>query len=145
MNEIDRRKARDMNMLPTTRIGWEQKQTYMDWLARLSAEGYLTAEEYDARMDWLQAARTEEEVKVVFSDLPRLRATGMEPSNPVLRVTRPENRKYFIPTPVAGVILAFEAAITVSNGLAGNSAFFISLVITLLWVWILLVRWRNRG
>src|SRR5271155_1557681 len=102
MNEIDRRKAREMNVLPTTRIGWEQKQAYIDWLARLSAEGYLNAEEYNARMEWLQAARTEEEMKVAFRDLPRLRATSMEAAAPNLRDTQP--RKYLFPTPlVAGI------------------------------------------
>jgi hypothetical protein len=87
---IDRQKLREMNLLDQTRIGYEQKQAYQDWLARLASEGYLSAEEYSARMDWLFAAQTEDQIKMVFKDLPRLKPTGMEPANPTRRDITPK-------------------------------------------------------
>jgi Domain of unknown function (DUF1707) len=87
---IERQKLREMNLLDQTRIGYEQKQAYQDWLAQLAAEGYLTSEEYDARMEWLFAAQTEDQIKMAFRDLPRLKPTGMEPANPARRAVTPK-------------------------------------------------------
>jgi hypothetical protein len=75
---IGKAAIRDMNLLPATRIGWEHKQQYTDRLAQLSAEGYLDPGEYEARMGWLQNAKTDEEAKIVFKDLPSLRVTKAE-------------------------------------------------------------------
>jgi hypothetical protein len=118
MNEIARRKAKEMNVLSTTRVGWEQKQKYIDWLAQMSAEGYLTEEEYTARMEFLQASRTEEEIKLAFSDLPRLRPTGMEPANPKLRAVVPLNKDRKVRQ--AAGWLAFELLLVAIAGITGN-------------------------
>jgi hypothetical protein len=118
VNEIARRNAKEMNVLPTIRVGWEQKQKYTDWLAQMSAEGYLTEEEYHARMEFLQAARTEEEIKLAFADLPRLRPTGMEPVNPKLRTVVPLNKDNRAKQ--VGVGIFFELLIAILAGLSGN-------------------------
>jgi Domain of unknown function (DUF1707) len=77
MNELEARleAARAMNLVAGTRVGWEDKEKYQHWLAELSAKGYLSSEEYDARMDWLEGAKTEDEMKVVLHDLPRMPLT----------------------------------------------------------------------
>lgn len=74
MNELEARleAARAMNLVSGTRVGWEEKQRYQHWLAELSAKGYLNNEEYEARMEWLEAAKTEDELKIVLHDLPRM-------------------------------------------------------------------------
>lgn len=74
MNELEARleAARAMNLVAGTRVGWEEKQKYQLWLAELSAKGYLNSEEYDARMTWLEQAKTEHDLKVVLNDLPRM-------------------------------------------------------------------------
>lgn len=64
--------ARDMNMLPATRIGFEQRLAYQNWLAELASNGYLTTEEYEARSKWLDGAQTQAEMEAAFADLPRM-------------------------------------------------------------------------
>jgi Domain of unknown function (DUF1707) len=64
-----------MNLIKGTRVGWEGKQRYTDWLAKMAAEGHLTSEEYEARMEWVDKARTEDELRVAFIDLPRIPLT----------------------------------------------------------------------
>jgi hypothetical protein len=143
MNEIARRKAKEMNVLNTTRVGWEQKQKYIDWLAQMSAEGYLTEEEYNARMEWLQTSRTDEEIKLAFSDLPRLRPTGMEPANPKLRAVVPlqhPRRKQ------AATCLVFQLILAAVAGIAGNIfllLFFLAFAV--LWGTVLVYRMHDES
>lgn len=74
MNEPEARleAARAMNLVSGTRVGWEEKQKYSLWLAELSSKGYLSSDEYDARMAWVEDAKTEQDMKVVLNDLPRM-------------------------------------------------------------------------
>lgn len=126
MPAIDRQKLREMNLLDQTRIGYEQKQAYQDWLARLSAEGYLTDEEYSARMDWLFAARTEEEMKLVFRDLPRLKPMGMEPANPNLRPAKAKKKQSLSQSVTwAGTWFVFALILMVSSAVGHRELLFI--------------------
>lgn len=59
----------NMNILPGNRIGWEQKQEHLHRLSDLYTLGYLTEEEYEKRMEWVNNAQTIEQVNVVFTDL----------------------------------------------------------------------------
>lgn len=139
LNEIARRKAKDMNVLSTTRIGWEQKQKYTDWLARMSAEGYLTEEEYHARMEFLQSSRTEAEIKLAFNDLPTLRPTGMEPANPQLRTVTPLQQDKKVRQ--AALFLGIQLILTILAGVSGNVfTFFFFLGFAVVWGVVLMRR-----
>lgn len=59
----------DMNILPGNRIGWEQKQEHLHRLSDLYTLGYLTEEEYEKRVEWVNNAQTIEQVNIVFTDL----------------------------------------------------------------------------
>lgn len=61
---------RNMNLSNATRAGWEDKMKCLDQLAKLSAEGYITSEEHDARSDWISNAVTKEQLDIPFKDLP---------------------------------------------------------------------------
>lgn len=63
----------EMHVLPCQRIGYDAKQRYTDWLAKLASEGYLTHEEWETRKQWVMDAKTEEELKVAFKDLPSMK------------------------------------------------------------------------
>jgi DUF1707 SHOCT-like domain len=58
-----------MKLVPGHRVGWEYKQTYIGKLAELFAEGYLSEEEYDKRVAWVNDSQTSEQIDVVFTDL----------------------------------------------------------------------------
>jgi hypothetical protein len=58
-----------MNILPDQRIGWEKKQEYLENLAELSSQGYLTDDEWEARRKHIENAKTVEEIKIATSDL----------------------------------------------------------------------------
>ncbi len=131
---------RDMNLLPATRIGWERKQQYTDRLAQLSAEGYLDPGEYEARMGWLQNAKTEEEARLVFRDLPSLRVAKVELA-PHLRRTHPrqwERRN----TGQAAFWFAVNLGLLITSLAAGGlvAALVIFLPLTILWGWALITR-----
>jgi hypothetical protein len=137
---IDRQKLREMNLLNQTRIGYEQKQAYQDWLAQLSAEGYLTPEEYSARMEWLFAAQTEDQMKLVFRDLPRLKPTGMEPANPTRRVVTPKRKLRHSPG-VAAAWFVFGIICMIGSGLSHDvGVFTFDTGLTILWGCILAIR-----
>lgn len=61
----------NLNILPGNRIGWEQKQEHLHRLSDLYTLGYLTEEEYEKRMEWVNTAQTVEQVNIVFTDLRR--------------------------------------------------------------------------
>ena len=60
-----------MNILPGNRIGWQQKQDHLHRLSDLYTLGYLTEEEYEKRVEWVNNAQTIEQVNIVFADLHR--------------------------------------------------------------------------
>ena len=63
-----------MNVYPAAqRIGDEAKQTYRDHLIEAHVGGFLTQEEYDARMTWLDAAVTKQQANKVLEDLKDVR------------------------------------------------------------------------
>jgi hypothetical protein len=59
-----------MNIIAGNRVGFDIKQKYLDRLAELSANGYLTSKEYDARVDWINNALTSNQLEEAFKDLP---------------------------------------------------------------------------
>lgn len=59
----------DMNILPGNRIGWEHRQEHLHRLSDLYTLGYLTEEEYEKRVEWVNSAQTVEQVNIVFTDL----------------------------------------------------------------------------
>jgi hypothetical protein len=76
MTPEEANRIKNMNLISGgTRVGWEDKQRYTDWLAKMAAEGHLTSEEYEARVEWVDKARTERELQVAFVDLPRVPLT----------------------------------------------------------------------
>jgi hypothetical protein len=60
-----------MNIIPGNRIGWETRQEHLHRLSDLYTLGYLTEEEYEKRVEWVNQAQTIEQVNIVFSDLRR--------------------------------------------------------------------------
>jgi hypothetical protein len=58
-----------MNIASGHRIGWEYKQQYLAKLGELYAEGYLTEDEYDKRAEWVNEAKTSEQIDLAFLDL----------------------------------------------------------------------------
>jgi len=58
-----------MKLVPGNRVGWEYKQTYIGKLAELFTEGYLSEEEYDKRVAWINDSQTSEQIDIAFSDL----------------------------------------------------------------------------
>ena len=58
-----------MRILPGNRIGWETRQKHLYRLSDLYTLGYLTEEEYDKRVEWVNNAQTIEQVNIVFTDL----------------------------------------------------------------------------
>jgi hypothetical protein len=136
-------RIRDMNLLPATRIGWEHRQQYIDRLIEMSAE-HLTDEEFQARLEWLQNAKTTEEAKIVFQDLPSIRVTKTELA-PHLRHPKPKRRQG------AGIgqtsrWFAAELVFMLWFALTGNLlvAFCVFLPLTLLWGTLLVLEIRAR-
>lgn len=58
-----------MHVLPGNRVGFETKQAYIQKLGDLYAEGYLTEEEYDTRVSWVNISQTQQQIDLVFKDL----------------------------------------------------------------------------
>jgi hypothetical protein len=67
--------ADKMNLIHGTRVGWEDKQKYRDWLIEMASQGVITSEEFDARMEWVDSVQTERELQVAMVDLPRMPLT----------------------------------------------------------------------
>lgn len=63
---------KDMNVLSKQRIGWDRKEKYIHHLAELSANGYITHDEWSARHDWVMNAQTEDELNIAIADLPSI-------------------------------------------------------------------------
>lgn len=61
----------ELNLLPNVRVGWEKKEQYLHWLAKVASEGHLTSDEWDKRRQYIENAQTEREIKVAFTDLPK--------------------------------------------------------------------------
>ena len=137
-------RIRDMNLLPATRIGWEHRQQYIDRLIEMSAD-HLTDEEFQARLEWLQNAKTTEEAKIVFQDLPSIRVTKTELA-PHLRHPQPKRRQC-ADIGLAAFWFALELALTLRLALTGNlpTALCVFLPLTLLWGMFLVLRIRDRS
>jgi hypothetical protein len=135
-------RIRDMNLLPATRIGWEHRQQYIDRLIEMSAD-HLTAGEFQARLEWLQNAKTIEEAKIVFRDLPSLRVTKTE----LAPHLRPKPQRSGEPATSTSAWRAFWFLFALDLGLwsffvfTGNLlvAVGVSLLLTFLWGGALLV------
>lgn len=63
---------------PNCRISDAEREAAMATLGRAFAEGRLTIDEYDERVQEVAAARTGSELAPLFSDLPRQSRAGME-------------------------------------------------------------------
>jgi hypothetical protein len=93
MDEIER--YQQMNILPSSRIGWETKQTYTNRLIEAHSDGCLTDTEYEARLTWISNAQTIDQVLLAFKDLPLLRVTGVELTPGTLHTpTKHKRRNY---------------------------------------------------
>jgi hypothetical protein len=141
----NRQRAKDMNLLDSPRVGWEQKKTYQDHLAELSANGYLNAEEYQARMEWLQDAKTEAEMKIVFTDLPSVRVTKVELAPYLKRPPVKPKKNYIFGPKVAAAGFIIEAVITIINGSQGQwGAAGVTLFAALIWGVVFLMRINGK-
>lgn len=117
-----------MNILPTTRIGWDEKRQYIDRLIEAHTNEYLTDTEYEARMQWISTAQTHDQIKIPFKDLPTKRITEIEPT-PKTRSRKPNGYA------VTGTLLT-EAGLTVFTGINGPLIIFLYfLTLTLLCGW----------
>jgi hypothetical protein len=85
--------ADKMNLIHGTRVGWEDKQKYREWLIEMASQGVITPDEFDARMEWVDSVKTERELQVAMVDLPRMPLTERpEPK----QKRKPEGTAYFI-------------------------------------------------
>jgi len=111
---------KDMNLIRGTRVGWEDKNKYRDRLIEMYTQGHLTEAEYDARMEWVEAARTDDEVRVAFLDLPRLPLT--ERPKPKKK-RKPRTTSEFVrEAPMyAGIIAAFEWVVFIVGAVTGQA------------------------
>ena len=92
---------------PRLRISDSDRERAMADLAMHYADGRLEHEEYDERLDAIWTARTRADLAVLFSDLPRPRATY--PPAPVRAATRfggPRRRFPLLPFNVGLVLLS---------------------------------------
>jgi hypothetical protein len=64
----------DWNVTDSKRVGDQERWKVNDLLTRYFEEGYLTRDEFEARMTSVIAAKTKAELKGIFSDLPELEA-----------------------------------------------------------------------
>lgn len=81
--QVQERKSlpEDWNVTDSKRVGDQERWKVNDLLTQYFEEGYLTKDEFEARMTSVVAAKTKTELKGVFSDLPELEA------KPVLMVS----------------------------------------------------------
>ena len=84
--------AEKMNLVHGTRVGWDDKQKYRDWLIEMASQGVLTSDEYDARMEWIESVQTEREMQVAFVDLPNMPLT----ERPEPKQKKGTGARYFI-------------------------------------------------
>jgi hypothetical protein len=126
---------KNMHLLDTTRIGYDQKQQHIDRLADLASNGYLTAEEYEARIEWLHNAKTLTDVQLVFKDLPKLTRPRPEP----------KKKKYQGSIQQAAAWFSVELAMTILGCTSSNMGMcFLFGVLTVLWGALLIYRIHTR-
>jgi hypothetical protein len=111
--------AEKMNLIHGTRVGWEDKQRYRDWLIEMASQGVISSDEYDARMEWVDAVNTERELNIALADLP-----GM----PLTERPRPKEKKgsgarYFIARSpyYSAMIAGFEWLVFIVGVVTGQS------------------------
>lgn len=113
--------AAQLNILPTTRIGWETKQQYLHQLIDAYSNGYLDEDTFNNRKQWIEQALTKEQVELAVKDLPVLRITGLELAphlQPKKTKTRPDARMPF-------TLFTIDSVFAGINALTGNPAFFV--------------------
>jgi hypothetical protein len=87
---------------PRQRIGDAERERATSLLAQHYADGRLDHEEYDERLDAIWTARTQQDLAVLFADLPRPVAPP-RPAPPAVRRRRP------LPwLPVLAILLALS-------------------------------------
>jgi hypothetical protein len=131
--------ADKINLIRGTRVGFTTKQKYQDYLTEMAAQGHLTTEEYGARMEWIEAAQTEDELRVVLIDLPRM---------PLTEAPAPKQRRsytwYNIPVHspwYAGTIAAVEWAVFIVGAVTGQLfPLLVGLICGLAWTYLTVKR-----
>jgi hypothetical protein len=138
--------SRAMNIVNGTRIGWDEKQKYQERLAELSAKGYITSEEYEARITWLDNAHTQAEMNAAFQDLPPMPLTEYVP--PPAKVSKIEKTGQFVVfSPVfCGAFAGFEFALLILAIVAGSVSLMMctSILITY-WVTMMVIRMKQNN
>jgi hypothetical protein len=71
--------VRDANILPDARIGDADRTRYMTHINDLYANGYLTSEEHDARINLVFKTKTATELQFLIKDLPNFPAPARKP------------------------------------------------------------------
>lgn len=64
-----------LRILSGQRIGWEQKTEILHELAEMSAEGYLSQEEWEVRKDHVEKAQTQDQLDIAMQDLQTARSS----------------------------------------------------------------------
>jgi hypothetical protein len=93
--------AAQLNVLPTTRIGWETRQQYLDRLIEAHVNGHIDGDTFENRKQWVENAYTKEQVELAVKDLPALKAAEAEP--------QPKKAKRKDPTPPLAVFTIMSA------------------------------------
>jgi hypothetical protein len=106
---------------PRQRVGDAERERATSLLAQHYADGRLDHEEYDERLDAIWTARTQQDLAVLFADLPRPVAPP-RPAPPAVRRRRP------LPwLPVLAILIALSIILDAP-----------------LWLAIFLLPWVNR-
>jgi Domain of unknown function (DUF1707) len=101
--------AEKMNLIHGVRVGWDDKQRYRDWLIEMASRGVISSDEFEARMEWVDAVHTERELNIALMDLPGMPLT----ERPKPKEKKGRGTSYFIArSPVySGIIAGFEWAV----------------------------------
>jgi hypothetical protein len=135
--------AEKMNLVHGVRVGWEDKQKYREWLIEMASQGVITSDEFDARMEWVEAVKTERELSVVLADLPHMPLT----ERPKPKEKKGSDTKYFIARSpyYSGIIAAFEWAVFVVGVVTGQAfPMIIGGVFGLAWTLLTIKRYNDE-
>lgn len=58
-----------MNLTEGQRISTDARLTYIEYIMKLAGAGYITPEEEEKRVNWIQDAQTREQAEIAFADL----------------------------------------------------------------------------
>lgn len=127
-------------LLDSQRIGDDERWQANNRLIEFSVAGFLSDEEFEARVIWVQNSKTRRELDVAFSDLPRVMVF---PAKPVPKLPYPVRWVYFS---VVSLWFAFMIALDTYD----QQYWATALVTVLLLAWIYVVvrirrSWKKKN